>query len=213
MNILTLLADAQASDPLKLVGQGIVVLLTATGLASLFVRGFYVKFVEPMFLNTVTTWYTHESQTKARQLETQSTVNTWYTNKEQTQSRQLETQTTVQNWYRSPEVQAERKTHTETVLENHIRRDDGLIHLEINNRVAKSADDLKAQISKQEELLEKQAEENRKFQQEILTALKELQTSVSYLHGRHAAPANVPGGPITQGRLRPPEGGLGGLKP
>ena len=74
-------------------------------------------------------------------------------------------------------------------------------------------DDLKAQISKQEELLEKQAEENRKFQQEILTALKELQTSVSYLHGRHAAPANVPGGPITQGRLRPPEGGLGGLKP
>lgn len=189
MNTLTLLADAQASDPLKLVGRGIIVLLTATGLASLFVRGFYVKFVEPMFLGTLNTWYTH---------------------KDQTQSRQLETQNTVQNWYRSPEVQSERKAHTEGVLDSHIHRDDGLIHREINNRVATSADALKAQISKQEEMLEKQAEENRKFQQEILTALKDLQTSVSYLHGRQATP---PGG------LRPPTGqrpsgsGLGGLKP
>lgn len=182
MNTLTLLADAQASDPLKLVGQGIVVLLTATGLAALFVRGFYVKYVEPMFLNTVNTWYTH---------------------KEQMQSRQLETQTTVQNWYRSPEVQAERAAHAESVLDNHIRRDDGLIHREINNRVATSADALKAQISKQEEMLEKQAAENRVFQQEILAALKDLQTSVSYLHGRqNTSQAVVP--PPRMGGTKPP---------
>jgi hypothetical protein len=128
-----------------------------------------------------------------------STLNTWYTHKDQTQTRQTETQNTVQNWYRSPEVQAERKAHTEGVLDSHIHRDDGLIHREINNRVATSADALKAQISEQQRMLETQAAENRKFQEEILSALRELQTSVSYLHGRQATP---------QTPLRPP-----GVKP
>lgn len=163
MNALPLLADIQPTDPIKLLTQGLIILLTATGLASLFIRGFYIKFVEPMLL---------------------STINAWYTNKDQVASRQLETQKTVESWYRSPDVQQERKTYTEGVLDSHIHRDDGLIHREIQKRVATSADTLNTQIAEQRRMLETQAQENRKFQEELLTALRELQTSVSYLHGR-----------------------------
>lgn len=170
METLLLLADAQTSDPLKLVGQAIIVLLTATGLASLFVRGFYVKFVEPMFLASVTAWFTHETQKE---------------------SRKKETQQTVESWYRSPEVQTERKATTEVILDNHIHRDDGLINREIHQRVATSADALNTQIEKQRQLLEVQAAENRKFQEELLSALRELQTSVSYLHGRQGNPTGA----------------------
>jgi hypothetical protein len=188
MDLLTLLADGQPTDPIKLLTQGIVVVLTATGLASLFVRGFYVKFVEPMFLNTLNTWYTH---------------------KDQASSRQVETQKTVESWYRSPDVQQERKTYTEGVLDSHIHRDDGLIHREIQNRVSTSADALNGQIAEQRRMLEEQAKENRKFQEAILDALRELQTSVSYLHGRQGAPPRAATDPVPTTPPPPPPRPLG----
>lgn len=175
-------------EVLKVIAGVTVGVLGLGGFTVILVRGFWAKSIEPMIWASVTTWYNDKPQSTARHEATISQV---------------------QEWYTSDAVRESREKALLTVMDNQIRRDDGLINKEIHTKVKRSADALTESIAELQRRIDARDAENRKFQTEVLDGLRDLQQSVSFLHGQQAggqepgAAPRHPAVPVRPGLTRP----------
>lgn len=195
------------------VGGGLVAAFTALGAAGLFLfRGFWAKNVEPLILNVVTTWWANGDQMKARDADTIKTLTSWYASGEQIKARDADLIKTVSAWHSSATMQDEREQHIVRVIDSQIRRDDGLIHREIRNKVDDANKPIYDMLDELKRASMTRDDEDRRFRQEVLTQLAQITgaMSVTGVPSFHASrPHVVPSAPA----VPPPPPGLHHKKP
>lgn len=128
------------------------------GIALFLFRGFWAKNIEPLILNVITAWWSHVDQARARDTDVEKTVKAWYA---------------------SHDVTEHLDRRIDERIDNQIRRDDGLIHKEIRAKLDAGIEPLHETLAELRRASKEREEEDRRFRQEVLTTLAQIQGAMS----------------------------------
>lgn len=191
---------------------GLAVTLTVfSSVVLLLVRGFWDRSVEPLIKTAIVTWMTSEAQILARRREIEAILTDWYSRKEQASARKEDVLASVRAWHNEPEEILIREAFVNKVIDNQVRRDDGLIHTEINTRVKNGVEPLHADMKEIKRLLTNKANDEHAFREDVMSRLGHL---MGLLEGNKPRPL-PPRTPVRSmgvkpGSSEPPEGGSEG---
>lgn len=138
-------------------------------------RGYWAKNIEPMI---------------------QAAILAWYTSEEQVRSRRMKIEDAVSGWHTSPEQIQVRKRFVRDEIDNHIRRDDGLIHLEIKTRVEQGVQPLQQNMIEIKELLRQKGQDEAAFREAVLMKLAHLEGLWGASPLRAETPVHTPSRPF-----------------
>lgn len=141
------------------------------GLTTVFFRGFWTKTIEPMIHAAIVSWYSSEAQVKARVAMMEQTIQAYQGQQVQVEARKQETTNIVTAWHTSPEQLKVRKEFVRDAIDNHVRRDDGLIHKEIEMRVEKGIQPLHKGMAEIKDMLQ----EELLFRQQVMGKLGHME--------------------------------------
>lgn len=195
MPLLYLLAENTFSEsPGSIVAAvlAIAVAFTTFGAISItLARGFWASRIEPMIQLAITQWYTSEPQTRTRRETVEQIIATWHASQPQVSARTTETMNSVAISEASAEAQLRKRTFIREEIENQVRRDDGIIHREINLRVERGIQPLQDGMEQIRALLQQRQAADAEFREEVLARLGHLTGVISPRHEDAAPPHSV----------------------
>lgn len=130
----------------KLVGLLTGITMALAGLGYLLFRGFWAKTVQPLVVAEIQTFLSTAVEQARHKEVVKAELEAYHRDQATVVARDKAIATELQRIKNTPQDTEARQTEIKRVVDDQIRRDDGLVHLELNKRIKTAADDQAAAL-------------------------------------------------------------------